>query len=130
MPTMGSKAGGPAAPAAPPALLPPSFLLAHAEGDGVSTTLSGTIAAIVFGPPSLSSSEADHPPLPSGSGGTRFRGFYKEDPMMALPKWLLSWLMDKMMPSSLGAMSLSAVAYEKRLNEKRSARAAPYEKEL
>jgi hypothetical protein len=41
--------------------------------------------------------------------------------MVALPKWLLSLVMDKMMPSSLAAMISSAVAYEKR-QEGRSGR--------
>ena len=51
---------------------------------------------------------------PSGSG-TRFRGLYREDPMMSLPKWFLSWMMDKTMPSSMDSMIKTAVEYEKRL---------------
>ena len=38
--------------------------------------------------------------------------------MMTLPKRLLSWLLDKLMPSSLASMVTTAVAYEKRLEEK------------
>ena len=37
--------------------------------------------------------------------------------MMTLPKRLLSWLLDKLMPSSLASMVTMAVAYEKRLEE-------------
>lgn len=48
-------------------------------------------------------------------GGTCYRAFVIEDPMMTLPKWLLGWLLDKLVPSSLAAMTKTAVAYEKRL---------------
>ena len=58
---------------------------------------------------------------PSPGGGTCYRCFYREDPMMTLPKWLLSWLMDKMMPTSLNAMVHSAVVYEKRKQHRRHA---------
>ena len=54
----------------------------------------------------------------SARGGTCFRALVREDPMMTLPKWLLSWLLDKLMPSSLASMVTTAVAYEKRLEEK------------
>jgi hypothetical protein len=42
------------------------------------------------------------------------RCVYREDPMMRLPGWLLSWLMDKLMPSAIESLKKAAREFEQR----------------
>jgi len=56
----------------------------------------------------------------AGAGGrtTCFRSLVREHPMTSmLPKWLMSWMIDKMMPRSLAAFRETAIQYEKRVDE-------------
>ena len=47
-------------------------------------------------------------------GSTCVRCVYREDPMMRLPGWLLSWLMDKLMPSAIESLKKAAREFEQR----------------
>jgi len=53
----------------------------------------------------------------SGAVATRVRSRYREDPMTALPKWVVTMILDKMLPKGLAAMRKGAVEYDQRLEQ-------------
>ena len=56
----------------------------------------------------------------AGGCGTCFRSLAREHPMTSLlPKWVMSWLIDKMLPKSLGSLKQTAIEYERRSDAER-----------
>ena len=60
----------------------------------------------------------------SGAPLTRVRSRYREDPMTVMPKWVVTMVIDKMLPRGLAAMRKGAVEYEKRVAQREEAAAS------
>ena len=56
-----------------------------------------------------------------GRPAVRIRLRYRDDPMLPLPKWILSWVMEKQLPKGCAGMIKASKEYE-RVSSQRSAR--------
>ena len=63
-----------------------------------------------------------------GEGILRVRSRYREDPMMALPGWILRMITDKMVPRGLKALKSAAIELDRQRLEKRDPPAAAPER--
>ena len=55
-----------------------------------------------------------------GNRCTRVRSFYREDPGVSLPRWVLGIIMDKVLPRGLKALVASAIEYERKQDSRRA----------
>ena len=60
-----------------------------------------------------------------GQPAVRIRLRYRDDPMLPLPKWLLSWVMEKQLPKGCAGLIKASKEYERVLAGRQKQRHEP-----